>query len=165
MLKTLLKTALATALAGTALTGLAAQELKVGVQNMAPWLDPGRDFSNVGSQFYFNAFDPLIGKDPSKAESVWQPGIATSWTQVSPTQIELKIRQSVTFHNGDPMTAETWSSPSTASSTRPSRPTPCASATRCPTWPRSKPWMPRRSGSPRRSPSRCLKPSSTCSRA
>ncbi len=107
MLKTLLKTALATALASTALTGLAAaQELKVGVQNMAPWLDPGRDFSNVGSQFYFNAFDPLIGKDPSKAESVWQPGIATSWTQVSPTQIELKIRQGVTFHNGDPMTAE-----------------------------------------------------------
>ena len=84
MLKTLLKTALAAALATTAMTGLsAAQELKVGVQNMAPWLDPGRDFSNVGSQFYFNAFDPLIGKDATRAESVWQPGIATSWKQIS----------------------------------------------------------------------------------
>jgi peptide/nickel transport system substrate-binding protein len=107
MLKTVMKTALAAVLATTALTGLAAaQELRVGVQNMAPWLDPGRDFSNVGSQFYFKAFDPLIGKDANRSESVWQPGIATSWKQVSPTQIELKIRQGVTFHNGDPMTAE-----------------------------------------------------------
>src|ERR1700684_1709592 len=68
-----------------------AQELTVAVQNMAPWLDPGRDFSNVGSQYYFNVFDPLIGKDHTKAESVWQPGIATSWKQTSPTSIELKI--------------------------------------------------------------------------
>lgn len=88
MRKTLKTLALA-ALSATAFVSLAqAQELKVGVQNMAPWLDPGRDFSNVGSQFYFNAFDPLIGKDATRAESVWQPGIATSWTQVSPTVIE-----------------------------------------------------------------------------
>jgi peptide/nickel transport system substrate-binding protein len=106
MLKTL-KTLTLAALSATAFVSLAqAQELKVGVQNMAPWLDPGRDFSNVGSQFYFNVFDPLIGKDATRAESVWQPGIAASWTQVSPTVIELKIRQGVTFHNGDPMTVE-----------------------------------------------------------
>lgn len=84
----------------------AAQELTVGVQNMAPWLDPGRDFSNVGSQYYFNAFDPLIGKDHTKAESIWQPGLALSWTIVSPTEIELKLRTGVKFHNGDPVTAE-----------------------------------------------------------
>lgn len=88
-------------------TTLAAQELTVGVQNMAPFLDPGRDFSNVGSQHYFNSFDPLIGKDHSKAESVWTPtGVATSWTQVSPTVMELKIRQGVKFHNGETMTVE-----------------------------------------------------------
>ncbi len=81
-------------------------ELRVAVQNMAPWLDPGRDFSNVGSQYYFNAFDPLIGKDNTKAENAWQPGLATSWKQISPTAIELKIRQGVVFHNGDPMTVE-----------------------------------------------------------
>ncbi len=83
-----------------------AQELRVGVQNMAPWLDPGRDFSNVGSQFYVNSFDPLVGKDNTKAESVWQPGLATSWTIVSPTTMELKLRPDVRFQNGDPMTAE-----------------------------------------------------------
>jgi peptide/nickel transport system substrate-binding protein len=35
-----------------------AQILHVAVQNMAPYLDPGRDFSNVGSQFYLNTFEP-----------------------------------------------------------------------------------------------------------
>ncbi|MFC3124919.1 ABC transporter substrate-binding protein [Pseudoroseomonas globiformis] len=81
-------------------------ELRVGAQNLAPWLDPGRDFSNVGSQFYWNAFDPLIGKDHTRAESVWQPGLATAWKQVSPTEMELTLRQGVKFHDGGAMTAE-----------------------------------------------------------
>lgn len=103
-----MKWALTAAVALLALTAAArAQELNVGVQNMAPWLDPGRDFSNVGSQHYFNSFDPLIGKDHKKAESVWEPtGVATSWKQISPTVMELKIRQGVKFHNGQTMTVE-----------------------------------------------------------
>jgi peptide/nickel transport system substrate-binding protein len=87
-------------------TPAGAQELTVAVQNMAPWLDPGRDFSNVGSQYYFNTYDPLIGKDHTKVNNVWEPGIATSWKQVSPTVMELKIRQGVKFQNGDPMTVD-----------------------------------------------------------
>jgi len=86
--------------------GASAQELRVGVQNMAPFLDPGRDFSNVGSQFYVNAFDPMIGKDHARIESAWLPGIATAWKQVSPTVMELTLRDDVVFHNGEKMTAE-----------------------------------------------------------
>jgi peptide/nickel transport system substrate-binding protein len=97
-------TFLTAALLAPAMAG--AQELRVGVQNMAPYLDPGRDFSNVGSHYYMNAFDTMIGKDATQAKSVWKPWIATSWTIVSPTVMELKIRQDVTFHNGDRMTAE-----------------------------------------------------------
>lgn len=85
---------------------VSAQELRVGVQNMPSLLDPGRDFSNSGSQYYVNAFDTLIGKDATRQTNVWTPGIATSWTHVSPTEIDLKIRKGVTFHNGDPMTIE-----------------------------------------------------------
>lgn len=96
--------AIAAALLASA--GATAQELKVGVQNMAPFLDPGRDFSNVGSQFYYNAFDSLIGKDVSKAESVWRPGLATEWKQVSDTVMELKLRSGVKFHTGETMTAD-----------------------------------------------------------
>ncbi len=100
-----LRCALTAALLGLS-TAASAQELKVGVQNMAPWLDPGRDFSNVGSQFYVNTFEPLVGKDHTKAESIWQPGLATGWTVVSPTVMELKLRPGVTFQTGEPMTAE-----------------------------------------------------------
>ena len=87
-------------------TAAQAQDLKVGVQNMAPWLDPGRDFSNVGSQFYINSFEPLVGKDHTSAASVWQPGLATGWTIISPTVMELKLRPGVKFQNGDPVTAD-----------------------------------------------------------
>ena len=94
----------ATLLASTAVA--AAQELVVGAQNMAPYIDPGRDHSNVGSHFYYNAFDTLIEKDHTRAESVWKPGLATSWKQLSPTAMELKLRSGVTFHTGEPMTAD-----------------------------------------------------------
>lgn len=107
MLEHLRSTLLASAALAAMTLSVHAQELTVGVQNMSAFLDPGRDFSNVGSQHYFNSWDPLIGKDHTKAESVWTPtGVATSWTQISPTVMELKIRQGVKFHNGATMTVE-----------------------------------------------------------
>lgn len=99
----LITTALAAIISATTAS---AQELRVGVQNMPPYLDPGRDHSNVGSQFYYNAFDTLIGKDPTKEENVFEPALAVSWEQVSPQMMELKLRQGVKFHTGDPMTAD-----------------------------------------------------------
>lgn len=87
-------------------TSALAADLRVGVQNLPPFLDPGKDFSNTGSQMYYNAFDPLIEKDYSKPQAVFKPGIATEWKQVSPTVFDVKIRQDVKFQNGDPMTAE-----------------------------------------------------------
>jgi len=86
---------LAATILASALTGASAQDrqlqdrqLMVAVQNMTPYLDPGRDHSNVGSQHYYNSFDTLIEKDHTKAESVWKPGLATAWKQTSPTQME-----------------------------------------------------------------------------
>ncbi len=102
-----LRTVLLAATATAALSlSAGAQDLRVGVQNMAPYLDPGRDHSNVGSQHYYNTFDTLIEKDHTKAESVWKPGLATSWRQTAPNVMELKLRQGVKFHTGDTMTAD-----------------------------------------------------------
>ena len=102
-MKTLLMTtAAATLLAGSAL----AQSITVGAANISDYLDPGRDHSNVGSQFYYNSFDTLIDRDHSRLESEWVPALATEWALVDDTTMELKLRQGVTFHNGEDMTAD-----------------------------------------------------------
>lgn len=102
MKRLLAATALATLFASTSF----AQEITVGASNMASYLDPGRDHSNVGSQFYYNAFDTLIARNHDKAETQWLPGLAVSWELVEPTVMELKLRQGVKFHNGEAMTAD-----------------------------------------------------------
>lgn len=96
----------ATALGLILVSGAHATEITVAAANMSTYLDPGRDHSNVGSQFYYNSFDPLISKDYSVVGGAWQPGLATEWTLVEPTVMELKLRQGVTFHNGEAMTAD-----------------------------------------------------------
>ena len=106
MKRFLTSTALATAMA-TSLVGLAeARDLTVAAANVSDYLDPGRDHSNVGSQYYFNSFDPLIHKDYTSKEQRFLPGLATEWTLVEPTIMELKLREGVTFHNGAVMTAD-----------------------------------------------------------
>ncbi|WP_428927759.1 ABC transporter substrate-binding protein [Marinibacterium sp. SX1] len=87
-------------------TGALAQSITVGAANVSSYLDPGRDHSNVGSQFYYNAFDTLIGKNHDSIDAEWQPALATEWTLVDPLTMELKLREGVTFHNGEEMTAD-----------------------------------------------------------
>lgn len=84
----------------------AAAELTVGAANMSSYLDPGRDHSNVGSQFYYNSFDTLVEKDHSTAEAKFLPGLATEWHMVDPLTMEFKLRPGVTFHNGEALTAD-----------------------------------------------------------
>jgi len=96
----------ASALGLILVSGAQAAEITIAAANMSTYLDPGRDHSNVGSQFYYNSFDPLIEKDYSVVGGAWQPGLATEWTLVEPTIMEMKIREGVTFHNGEAMTAD-----------------------------------------------------------
>lgn len=102
MKRLLATTAIAVCMTAPAL----AAELTVGAANVAQYIDPGRDHSNVGSQFYFNTFDVLINKNYDTTETEWLPGLATEWTLVEPTVMELKLREGVTFQNGEPMTAD-----------------------------------------------------------
>ncbi len=95
-----------TALASLMATSAFATELTVGAANVSSYLDPGRDHSNVGSQFYYNAFDTLIAKNHDTTDTEWQPGLATEWKLVEPTIMELKLREGVKFHNGADMTAD-----------------------------------------------------------
>lgn len=100
---TLLLTTTTTALLATSAF---AQEVTVGAANVSSYLDPGRDHSNVGSQFYYNAFDTLISRDHAQLDPVWEPALATEWKLLDDVTMERKLRQGVTFHNGEAMTAD-----------------------------------------------------------
>jgi peptide/nickel transport system substrate-binding protein len=98
----MIATALVGVLAGTA----QARDLTVAAGNMSSYLDPGRDHSNVGSQFYFNSFDPLIHKDYSKAEQVFLPGSGYRMEAAVAHDDGTEAAQGVKFHNGATMTAD-----------------------------------------------------------
>lgn len=102
----MLRKALLTATVALVPSIAGAAELKIGSANMAPFLDPGRDHSNVGSQFYYNSFDVLIERDYNSDSPVFKPGLSLQWKMVAPTTMEFKLREGITFHNGEAMTAD-----------------------------------------------------------
>ncbi|MBN9007980.1 MAG: ABC transporter substrate-binding protein [Rhizobiales bacterium] len=51
-----------------------------------------------------HVFDNLIYRDPKTGK--YAPQLATNWKWVDTTTLDLTIRSGVTFHNGDPLTAD-----------------------------------------------------------
>lgn len=86
-------------------TGVEREEMIVGVQGLPATLDPARELSNVGTRVSYTPYDTLIRRDfLNNNEHV--PSLAESWERISDTVLELKLREDVTFHNGDPFTAD-----------------------------------------------------------
>ncbi len=91
--------------AATADGPITREELIVGVQGLPGGMDPANELSNVGTRVTYNVFDTLIRRnflDNNKLE----PALALSWERTSDTVMQFKLREGVTFHNGDPFTAE-----------------------------------------------------------
>lgn len=80
--------------------------LRVGVASFPSSLDPQAATGNDGAPIIFNLFEPLIERQPNGDNLVYRPGLATAWKQVSPTELELTLRQGVKFHDGSVMTAD-----------------------------------------------------------
>lgn len=98
---------LAAGIALTPLSALAGKEndtLVAAFQAKLPSLDryhsPGREGFLLG----LLAYDALVYRDPNTFEL--KPLLATAWRQVDDKTWEFDLREGVTFHNGDPMTAE-----------------------------------------------------------
>ncbi len=70
-----------------------------------PNLDPHMHFLRFGIIFHYHVFDNLGVRDPKTMRI--GPHLATSWKPIDPTTWEIELRRDVTFHNGDPFTAET----------------------------------------------------------
>lgn len=62
------------------------------------------NYSNTGTEATLvNMFSYLIKRDK---EGLFQPDLAEYWENVNPTTWRFQLRKGVTFHNGDPFTAE-----------------------------------------------------------
>lgn len=65
---------------------------------MSPWLDNGMPGYSVINHIY----EPVIFRDTNMQLI---PVLAESWNQVDPTTLQLKLRQGVKYHNGQPFTS------------------------------------------------------------
>ena len=96
-------------LAGTAAAAMlaalpvAAEDLTIGLSSEPSSVDP--HYHNLGpnNMVAFHMFDRLIDQDQNQQ---LQPGLAESWKAVDETTWELKLRQGVTFHDGNPFNAD-----------------------------------------------------------
>ncbi|WP_375593215.1 ABC transporter substrate-binding protein [Algihabitans albus] len=101
-----------------ALTGLCAvtaqaaeaRDLVVGVQEVRARFDPGMETGNTAFPLTNAMFDTLIRRDFKSDErgtgTELKPGLAESWQRVDELTLELKLREGLSFHNGEALTSE-----------------------------------------------------------
>lgn len=86
-------------------SGAWAQDLTVAVQKVPDSLDPALENSNVNQRIMWSLFETLIKTDYRNG-GAQVPGLAESWEVLDARTIEFKLRDGVTFHNGDTFDAE-----------------------------------------------------------
>lgn len=99
-----LKTQLAIAMMAVGLSfGAAAAEIKVAYDADPVSLDPHEQLSGGTLQLSHMVMDPLV-RYTQKLE--FEPRLASSWERVDETTYRFTLRKGVTFHSGNPMTAD-----------------------------------------------------------
>lgn len=78
-------------------------EVTIGMSNEPNTLDPHLALGRHSETFMMNIYDSLVKSGP---DSDFLPGLAESWEQLDPTTWQFTLREGVTFHNGEPFTAE-----------------------------------------------------------
>ncbi|WKB54900.1 ABC transporter substrate-binding protein [Eleftheria terrae] len=95
-------TLIAVALA-VACGSVAAKTVRIANQGDAGSMDPHSLNESFQLSFTGNIYEPLVARD-KKLGLV--PGLATRWSQPSPTVWRFELRQGVRFHDGAPFTAD-----------------------------------------------------------
>jgi len=97
-------TACASGIASGITSGIAgAQTLTVGLQIETTSIDPHFSTGNPSVSAARHLFDTLVHPDEQQH---WHPGLALSWSAVSATEWEFRLRPGVRFHDGSAFTAE-----------------------------------------------------------
>ncbi|MQQ09133.1 ABC transporter substrate-binding protein [Epibacterium sp. SM1979] len=103
--KTLLaSTAIAATATTGALAGKADDTLKMAFQRELESVDIYYNSAREGILLARALWDSLLYRDPVSGE--YKGNLATEWTWVDDVTLELKLREGVTFHNGEPFNAD-----------------------------------------------------------
>jgi peptide/nickel transport system substrate-binding protein len=78
----------------------------VAVNELPRGLEPASDTGNVDIRATYSLFDTLIRRDFLNEGTALKPLLAESWTRISPSELEVKLRRGVVFHNGEPFDAD-----------------------------------------------------------
>ena len=96
---------------GLALTGLtvtnvmaAKDTMSVAAYTKFHTMEPFQTSARQMIQMAYLMWDPLVLREPETGKLI--PHVATSWKQIDELTWEFKIRDDVTFHNGNKLTAE-----------------------------------------------------------
>lgn len=80
------------------------QTATIGMVELVTSLDPPTDWAIAATWIHMNIFDCLVWRDRETAE--FAPWLAESYENVDDTTWRFKLRQGVTFHNGEPFNAD-----------------------------------------------------------
>ena len=83
---------------------VAAEEIVIGVASVRKGHDNRTETSNASTGIFYAIHEALIERDAFRP-GVFIPGLATEWEMIDDDTMELKLREGVTFHNGDTMDA------------------------------------------------------------
>ena len=104
------KAMIAAMVVGTMLTGSpataqkSADTLRIVFRDAVTNVDPYYNQLRTGLVIAHQSWDALVYRDPETFSP--KPLLATEWKLVDDTTIDFTLRQGVTFHNGDPFTAD-----------------------------------------------------------
>ena len=90
-------------LAGLALAPAQAATLRWAAQNDILTLDPHAQNHATTNAILMHSYEGLTRYSATYAV---EPGLATKWTYITPTQVRFELRKGVKFHDGSPFTAD-----------------------------------------------------------
>lgn len=80
------------------------EAIEIAMNELPSSLDPPADWAIASTWIHMNMFDCLVWRNRETA--AFEPWLASSWTNVDDSTWRLTLREGVTFHNGEPFTAD-----------------------------------------------------------
>src|SRR5262245_24217697 len=78
--------------------------LRIALNEFVPGLNPYNLTLDELSRIYRQIYRPLLAKD--EFTGAWVPQLAKSWKRIDDTTVEFELRDDVTFHSGNKLSAD-----------------------------------------------------------